>query len=890
MVLATGTRLGVYEVLSAIGAGGMGEVYRARDTKLQRDVAVKVLPQLFAADADRLARFEREAQVLAAFNHPNIAQVHGLEDSGGVRALVMELVDGQTLSAIVSADGARGLPLATAWPIASQIADALAAAHERGIVHRDLKPANVMVKTDGTVKVLDFGLAKTFGSASMDAMNSPTLADATEAGFVLGTAAYMSPEQARGRPVDERSDVWAFGVVFYEMLTGRSCFGKETVSDTVAAVLTSDPDWTRVPPPARRLLTLCLERDPKRRLRAIGDARFMIGDDRADAKPAPARSAWLPWVAAGVLAAALAVSLALPRPQPDTRPLVRFDLDLGGELPDRALGVLALSPDGTRIAFPVLRPGAGTALSTRRVDQSDSVLLQGTEGADQPFFSTDGQWIAFFADGKLKKVPVQGGTSVEIADARNPRGGSWAEDGAIVAALANTSGLSRVPRDGGAPQPLTTLRNGELTHRWPQVLPGDTAVLFTAHSGTINNYENASIDVLSRADGVRKTVWRGGYHGRFIPTDGKRGHLVFVHRGILYAVRFDADRLEVEGTPAPMVQEFGSDPESAAGRFDFSRSGMFAFRTGVGVQAWTVDRLAGAEKIAPLLSKPAMYYSPRFSPDGGRLAVAIDAGKGMDIVVHDLGRGTSSPITFNAETNADPAWTSDGAHLVFRSLTANGWQLWWIRADSAGGPQPLLANATQIGDLGANAMSHDNRRLIYSREDPVTAGDLWILPVDPSDPDRPKAGQPELFLKTPANETRPAFSPDGRWVAYSSNESGIIEVYVRAAAGSSSAGGKWQISSGGGGMPLWSRTAREIYFVRAGQIMVSDYTVRGSSFEAGKPRVWSKQRLFRTAFTNFDLAPDGRQFAIVPDTSASPTRVGVTMLLNFFDELRRRLP
>jgi Tol biopolymer transport system component len=583
------------------------------------------------------------------------------------------------------------------------------------------------------------------------------------------------------------------------------------------------------------------------------------------------------------------LSLTIPRPHPDTRPLVRFALDLGGELPARALGVLAFSPDGTRIAVPVRGPDGRPVLSMRRLDESDTTLLQGTEGADQPFFSSDGQWIAFFAGGELKKVPVQGGTSITLASVRNPRGGSWGEDGAIVAALANTSGLSRVPGDGGAPQPLTTLQNGELTHRWPQVLPGNAAVLFTAHSGTINTYENASIDVITRAGGVRKSVWRGGYHGRFIPTDGRRGHLVFVHRGVLHAVRFDADRLEVEGTPVPLVQDLASDPESAAGRFDFSRSGMFAFRTGVGVQAWTVGRLDSDAKIAPLFSKPAMYYSPRFSPDGRRLAVAIDSGKGMDIVVHDFERDTTSPVTFNAETNADPVWTSDGAHFVFRSLAANTWHLWWIRADGGGGPQPLFANAGEVGDLGANAMSPDNRRLIYSRTDPVTAGDLWIMPVDPSDPDRPKAGLPELLLRTPANETRPAFSPDGRWVAYNSNESGTIEVYVRAFASSPGAGGKWQISNGGGGTPVWSRTASELYFPQAGQIMVSGYTVRGSSFEASKPRAWSNQRLFQTAFTNFDLAPDGT-FAIVPDSSALPADVRVTMLLNFFDELRRRLP
>ena len=620
MSLAPGTRLGVYEVLSAIGKGGMGEVYKARDTKLLRDVAIKVLPHLFAADADRLARFEREAQVLAAFNHLNIAQVHGLEDSGGVRALVMELVDGQTLSELVSAEGGRGMPLASAWQVANQIADALAAAHERGIVHRDLKPANVIVKSDGTVKVLDFGIAKAFGSAAIDTMDSPTIGGATEAGLILGTAAYMSPEQARGRPVDERCDIWAFGVVLYEMLTGQSCFGKETVSDTVAAVLTREPDWTRVPRPARRLLTLCLEKDPRRRLRAIGDAQFLIGDDRADANPAPARRIWIPWAAAGVLASALALSLALPRSHPDARPLVRFDLDFGGELPARALGVLALSPDGGRIAVPVRGADGRVALSTRRVEQSDSTLLQGTEGADQPFFSTDGQWIAFFAGGKLKKVPVQGGTSVAIADALIPRGGSWGEDGAIVAALGNASGLSRVPGDGGAPQPLTTLRDGELTHRWPQVLSGNAAVLFTAHSGTINNYENASIDVLSR-DGVRKTIWRGGYYGRFIPTDGNRGHLVFVHGGVLYAVRFDADRLEVEGTPIPLVQDLGSDPESAAGRFDLREAACSRSEPESACKPGPSSGLAVMGTSAALLEashvlQPSLF--PRRAETGGR--------------------------------------------------------------------------------------------------------------------------------------------------------------------------------------------------------------------------------------------------------------------------------
>ena len=454
MSLASGTRLGAYEVLSAIGAGGMGEVYKARDTKLHRDVAIKVLPDLFTADPDRLARFEREAQVLASLNHPNIAQVYGLEDSSRVRALVMELVEGQTLSELLAAERGRGLPFATAWPLAAQIVAGLAAAHERGIVHRDLKPANVIVRGDGTVKVLDFGLAKAFGPATADAMNSPTVAGATEAGLVLGTAAYMSPEQARGRPVDERCDIWAFGVVLYEMLTGQSCFGKETVSDTVAAVLTKEPDWTKVPGPARRLLPLCLEKDPKRRLCNIGDAQFIVGDRLPDAPSGAGPRVWIPWALAGVLAAAaLGLAITLLRPQSADRPLVRFDLDPGAEIPGSALGVLAFSPDGSRIVVPVVGPDGHTVLTTRRVDQPDSTVLQGTEGADQPFFSPDGDRIAFFAEDKLKSVPIQGGAPAIIANARSPRGGSWGDDGAIVAALINTSGLWRVPREGGPPQP-----------------------------------------------------------------------------------------------------------------------------------------------------------------------------------------------------------------------------------------------------------------------------------------------------------------------------------------------------------------------------------------------------------------------------------------------------
>jgi serine/threonine-protein kinase len=430
----------------------------------------------------------------------------------------------------------------------------------------------------------------------------------------------------------------------------------------------------------------------------------------------------------------------------------------------------------------------------RRIEQPDSTVLQGTEGADQPFFSPDGERIAFFAGGKLKSVPIQGGAPAKIVDVRSPRGGSWAQDGSIIAALINTSGLWRVPREGGPPQLITTLHEGELTHRWPQVLPGNTAVLFTAHSGSINSYENATIDVQPLPEGTRKTLWRGGYYGRFIPTDGTRGHLVFVQRGVLYAARFDAGRLELEGTPVPILQNVAADSTAGAGRFDWAMTGMFAFRHGNGVQTWSVAWLDGSSKMRPLLSEPVMYYSPRFSPDGRKLAIGIDNGKSINLFIHDFERDTTSPLTFSGQTNTDAIWAPDASHLVFRSRKSRAWALSWIRADGAGGPQPLASG--EIEDLGANALSPQGDRLIYSQSDPATDSDIWVIPIEASDTDHPKAGPAQLFLRTLASETRPAFSHDGRWVAYTSNETGVMEVYVRPfTLPASENGGKWQIST-----------------------------------------------------------------------------------------------
>jgi Tol biopolymer transport system component len=892
MSLSAGTRLGPYVITSAIGAGGMGEVYLARDTKLQRDVAVKILPEAFAEDAGRLARFEREAQVLASLNHPNIAQVHGFEDSGAMRALIMELVDGEDLARRL----ARGpIPLDESLTIAAQIADALDAAHGQGIVHRDLKPANIKIKEDGTVKVLDFGLAKAVAPASLspDLMSSPTaLASQTEAGVILGTAAYMSPEQARGKAVDKRTDVWAFGAVLYEMLTGRASFARDTASDTVAAVLKEEPDWARVPPQALRLLQWCLEKDPKRRLRDIGDVRLLLEEPGV---ALPARTRW-PWIVGGVCVAALAVAAVVlwlwPRSGAD-RPLIRLDARLGTDLSPSALGLVAFSQDGSRLVFPSRTADGRQVLATRLLDRPDTTLLEGTDGADQPFFSPDAAWIAFFADGQLKKVSVRGGAPVVLCDVSSPRGASWVEQDTIVAALINTAGLWRVAAEGGARQPLTTLRDGELTHRWPQVLPGNTGVLFTAHSGSLNSYEDASIDVLIPQSGERRTVWRGGYSGRFIPSDGTRGYLVYIQRGVLHAVRFDSRTLQTDGTPVAIVEDVGSDPTSAAGRFAYSSAGVLAYRSGAPQRAWPIVWMDAAGKTERLLDGPARYYSPRFAPDGKRLALAVEAGKGSDIFIRDFHRDTTSPLTFAEQNSADPVWAPGGSHLAFRTLIGGQWHVQWTRADGVGGVLRLLTSQSVVEDLTANAFSPDGRRLIYSTRGSSTSSDLWVLPLDVTDPDRPKPGRPEVFLQTPFSEQRPAFSPDGRWVAYTSNESGTTEVYVRPfSADGPSRAGKWQISTDGGLMPVWSKNGREIFYQRNDyRMMVVDYTSAGASFRPGKPRVWSSRQLLYTGFTNMDVTPDGKRLAVAlpPDASESSDAVRVTFLLNFLDELRRRV-
>jgi Tol biopolymer transport system component len=892
MPLSAGTKLGTYEVVSAIGAGGMGEVYQAHDTKLGRDVAIKVLPEAFAHDAERLSRFRREAQLLAALNHSNIATIYGLENSNGTSYLVMELVPGETLAQRIKRDGA--VPIEEALIIAKQIAEALEAAHEKGIIHRDLKPANVKLTPEGKVKVLDFGLAKAFAEdpSTVDMSNSPTLSmAATMQGVILGTAAYMSPEQAKGKQVDKRTDIFAFGAVLYELLTGKQAFHGDDIGDILATVVKTDPDWNRLPEATpstiRTLLRLCLRKDKRQRISDATDVRLEIEEaiaapkDSGVTQAAPASTSKLPWaVAAAVIILAAVTSFGwwrATRPvEQALRPLVRLDVDLG---PDVSLGSLAgadeiISPDGTRIVYV-----SQGRLFTRRLNQPNATELAGTQGAYAPFFSPDGQWVAFFTPGKLEKISVEGGSAIPLCDANFGAGGSWGEDGNIIAALSTTSGLSRIPSAGGPPTPVTDVQAGEATHRWPQVLPGGKAVLFTAGIG-----DTANIEVMSLADHSTKTLVRGGTFGRYLPS----GHQVYVNRGTLFAVPFDVDRLEVRGTPAPVLDQVNYNATAGSAQLDFSQAGTLIYRSGgAGGGLLTVAWLDGAGKTQPLLAKPGVYARPSISPDGQRLTIEVTEGSGTDIWLYDWQRDTMTRLTFTGIAY-NPLWSPDGRYMAFR--TAGG-GMSVIRSDGSGKPQSL----TQSKNLQVPwSFTPDGKRLAFLEQDSKTGYDLWTVPLE-SDSAGLRAGKPEVFLQTPADERTPAFSPDGRWMAYVSDESGTYQVYVRAFPDK---GGKWQISNSGGMYPMWSRTGHELFFEALdNHIMAAAYTEKGDSFVADKPRVWSEKRLALVgsigAVKNVDLAPDGKRVvALMPVETAEAQKAQshVIFLENFFDELRHKVP
>ncbi len=889
MALPTGSHLGAYEILGLIGAGGMGEVYRARDPRLAREVAIKVLPPEFVRDPERLARFEREARVLASLNHPNIAAIYGFEQSEGVPFLVLEFVPGETVEG--------PLPVPEALAMARQIAEALEAAHEKGVIHRDLKPANIKVTPEGKIKVLDFGLAKALAddAFSADPARSPTLtAMATRAGVILGTAGYMSPEQARGKTLDRRSDIWAFGCVLFELLVGRRVFERETVTDTLAAVVEREPDWealpASVPANIRVLLRRCLEKDLQRRMRDAWSARVEIEDAlsagskvmQPAAEPAaPARTRkgqvilWTLLAAfAGVVATRVAGRLLSPDSSTEERRPVRLTMTLP---PRTSLRVeqqaLALSPDGSRLLFVARSEERKTTqVYLRSLDQFESKPVAGTEGAISAFFSPDGQWIGFFAGGKLRKVSAAGGPVLTLCDAVEPMGGSWDAGGAIFFTPRWSQGISRVSSGGGPPQAVSKPdpARSEVGHHWPLVLPGGKGVILAA--ARFGFAERFNLDILTTETGQRRTLVEGGSHARYLPG----GQLLFARGGALLTVPFDLARMTVTGSPQPVLEGVSTDALSGLGQFDVSGNGTLAYVPGRATLAerslvW-VDRKGTAQTISEL-RRP--FEDLALSPDGRRLALTLES-PAMNVWIYEFARGTLSRLTFELESR-DPVWTPDGKRVVYGSTRDGRHGLFWKPVDGSG-PEERLTSSEYL--QFPQSISPDGRLLAFGQTAPATGDDLWVTPLTG---DR----KPRALLTTKFNEDFGMFSPDGRWLAYNSNESGREEVYVQEyKEADGKLGAKWQVSTDGGTHPVWASGGRELFYRNEDKTFVVPVETR-PTFQPANPRLLFEGRYLVTGH-HYDVTPAGDRFIFIREIEqqAAPTQIHV--VLNWFEELKRK--
>jgi serine/threonine-protein kinase len=882
----------------------MGEVYRARDTRLERSVAIKILPAQFSSDPVRKQRFEREAKTISSLNHPHICVLYDVGSQDGLDYLVMECVEGETLAKRLE----KGpLPLEQVLKYGTQIAGALEKAHRSGVIHRDLKPGNIMLTTTGA-KLLDFGLAKPAAPLTSLATLTATAAKqspATEQGAIVGTFQYMSPEQIEGNDLDGRSDIFSLGAVLYEMLTGQRAFQGRSQLSVASAILEKEPaPINRVkpltPPALDHAIRRCLAKEPEERWQSAAD---LAGELQWIAEAGSQAEVTAPlvsqrkvreriaWAAAAVLAlVAIALVIGFVGRAPKPLQPMRLNAEIGA---DASLFIILgpsaiLSPDGTRLAFVASGADQKQRMYVRSLDQLQASVLPGTENARDPFFSPDGEWIGFFADGKLKKISAQGGVVVTLCDAADDRGGSWSEDGTIVFTPAAASGLSKISSAGGSPEQLTTLNQAsEHTHRWSQVLPGGKAVLLTANV-LLGSFERADIVAYTMSTGQRKTVLHGGFYGRYVPT----GHMVYMHEDTLFAVPFDPKRLEVTGQPAPILEGVVTNSNTGGAQFSFSEAGNLVYVPGRGSAiVGSIYWMERDGKFRPLRKSPAGYLSPAFSPDGKRLAMEIFDGKNNDIWVYELGRDRLTRLTFASEASRVPVWTPDGQRITYSSLEKGVANLYWKRADGAGDAQRLTENKNPQRPYSWRA---DGKFLAFTQSNPDTGSDIMMLPFEGDEKSGWKPGEPRVFLNSPYDETSPAFSPDGRWLAYASNESGSNEVYVRPFPGP---GGKWQISTGGGRFPKWSRTNKELFYRSPdSKLMVAAYIASGDSFVAGKPQLWSPAQFINLAslgpFYNFDLHPDGKRFAVVKTPGPGEVTLvnKVTFIFNFFDELRRKVP
>lgn len=900
-------QIGPYQVTAKIGAGGMGEVYRAHDTRLNRDVALKVLPPAFAEDASRMARFQREAQLLASLNHPKIAAIYGLEESDTTRALVMELVEGPTLAERIgrssasaprkpgsaspvqssgsgsktNAGAAAGapkgaIPIEECLPIAHQIAEALEYAHEHGVVHRDLKPANIKLTSDGDVKVLDFGLAKAMGpeEGSAELANSPTLSLAmTEAGFIMGTAAYMAPEQARGKPADRRADIWAFGCVLYEMLSGQKAFEGETVSDVLASVIRSEPDWSalpaNLPPSMRRLVRRCLTKDPRQRLQAIGDARLAIeetvsgadqeegtsGSQAAGRNRATLLHRSFPWAlgATTVLFAGFAAWLLL-RPAPQQN-VVRFSITPPENTEFGSSGGLSASPDGRYLAF-IAQASADKPLVlwVRLLDSLTAEPVPGTEGASMPFWSPDSRWIGFQANGKLEKIAVSGGPPVTICDVRNftlpnpdhHTTGTWNRDGVIL--FSNAGGIYRVPDSGGTP---TVVIAPDAARNWsgftlPAFLPDGRHFLVEAWPSTgVARMAIGSLDSSSVVD--------------LMPTSSNAlyaspGYIFYLDQSTLMARPFDARALRFTGPATPFAQNVGVITGPNYGLFFVSPAGVMGYQTVPDRSRNKMVWFNRSGQNVGTAGQPDIYSSPALSPDGARLAVAVGEHGKADIWVYDLKRGTASRLTFNPAYDVNPIWSQDGKRVFFSSDRSGSWNIYEKAADGLGTTQPVFQSAGQ--DKALNDVTSDGRYAIYDTANSALSQQLWVLPLSGE-------RKPFPFVQGNFGAASGQFSPNGRYVAYSSNETGRNEVYVQTFPQQT---GRWEISNAGGAEPMWRRNGKELFYLTPDEkLMTVDVDTTSAVFQAGIPEeLFQAQVVPMSYWRNIYVpSPDGQRFLMI---------------------------
>lgn len=869
----------------------MGEVYRARDSRLDRDVAIKVLPESLAKDKERILRFEREAKVLASLNHPNIASIYGFEEFEGTRFLVMELVEGATLADRLH-DGAMSVE--DSLTIGRQIAEALEAAHERGIVHRDLKPANVKITPEGTVKVLDFGLAKAMAveeRSSTEIVNSPTItAGYTKAGVIMGTAAYMSPEQARGRPVDRRTDIWSFGVVMYECLSGQKPFEGETATDLIAKILERDADWTALPPTTptnvKMLLQRCMQKDRKQRLRDIGEAWVVLDGALAGdfsisgitpVRPKPKWRIALPWAVCAILLTALGLSALTERPAKPAVMRLTMSIPESQQLAGFPGSMMDISPDGTKVVF-VGRNESARQLYLRHLHQPDAIPLANTDDGFCPFFSPDGEWIAFCQKGKLRKISVLGGPATIICDAAELRGGSWGPDGTIAFAPTQRSGIWRVPAAGGEPDKLTDAGLGDTspTHRWPQILPDGKTVIFTATDKN-SEYTDARITAVSLETNEQKVILTGGCFARYVPS----GYLVFGRGETVMAAPFDAKKAEVTGATIPVLEGVLRAPTFGSFQFVFSQTGTFIYVAGS----------AGGEQEMPIwidrdgketpISQHKRDYGPdmRVSPDGTRLAATIIDSGNSDIWILEIERDSFTRLTVDESVDQWLRWSPDGKWIYFSSNRGKaGFNIFRQLADGTGEAERLTVSENTQTPM---SFTPDGSILVFLERTLKTDLDIMYMRLDT--PER----TPEAFLATTFAERAGVLSPDGKWLAYASNESGEFEIYVRPFLRS---GAKVKVSAGRGFGAKWSPDGKEIFYQSEGKLMAVSVGIQEDTLRAANPRLLFEIKNF-SYIGPHDVSADGNRFLFhrpagdIKEQSQQPT-----VVVNWFEELKSKAP